>query len=244
MKNQLADWSPRKTARIAGLFYLIFIATFIFASYVRSTIIVSGSAIETANNIMSSQFLFRIGFLSELISALFFLLAAWALYSLLRSVNRNLALLFLLLNLAGVAVESANMLNLLAPMLLLSDSGYLKVLQSAQLQALSLVFINSYTNGIMIAQIFYGTWLLPLGYLLYKSGFVPRFIGILIMLDFFGDLSWFTQYFMFPGYSSYSYPGLAIGFVAEFSLSLWLLIMGVKERNPSLAGVTKWQKTV
>ncbi len=243
MAGQLEDFSPRKTARIAGMFYLIFIATTIFASYVRSRIIVSGDAVTTANNIMSSQGLFRIGFMSELLSALFFLLAAWALYVLLRPVNRHLALLFLLLNLAGVIVESANMLNMFTPMVLLSGSNYLNPLQSGQLQALSLAFLNSYTNGFMIAQIFYGTWLLPLGYLLYKSGMVPRIIGVLVIIDFFGDLSWFIQFFLFPGYGIFSYPGNAIGFIAEFSLSLWLLFMGVKEQKPSSVGVGLRQQT-
>ncbi len=180
--GEMADLSPRRTARMAGLFYLIFILTFAFASYVRSTIIVSGNAAATANNIVSSQTLFRIGFMSELISAVFFFLAAWALYMLLRPVNRNLALLFLLLNLSGVIIESSNMLNLLAPLSLLTGANYLNVFQPDQLQALAMSFLNSYSNGIMIAQIFYGAWVLPLGYLLYKSRLVPRILGILLII--------------------------------------------------------------
>ncbi len=95
--NQIADQSPRKTARMAGLFYLIFILTTVLASYIRGNIIVSGDAAATANNIVASQGLFRIGFVTELVSAVFFVLAAWALYVLLKPVNKNLALLFLLL---------------------------------------------------------------------------------------------------------------------------------------------------
>ena len=104
--------STQKTARMAGLLYLIFMLTFIFSSVVRSRIIVFGDAVATANNIMASDWLFRIGFISDILSAVFFLLAAWALYVLLKPVNKNLALLFLLLNLGGVVVESMNMLNL------------------------------------------------------------------------------------------------------------------------------------
>jgi len=235
--GEVADLSPRRTARLAGLFYLIFILTFAFASYVRSTIIVSGDAATTANNIVSFQGLFRIAFMSELISAVFFFLAAWALYVLLRPVNRNLALLFLLLNLGGVIIESSNMLNLFAPLTLLSGADFLKVFQPDQLQALAMSFLNSYSNGIMIAQIFYGAWVLPLGYLLYKSRLVPRILGILLIIDFFGIMSWFLQFFLFPGYGILSYPGLAASFVAEVSLSLWLLIMGVKEQKLPLVGV-------
>jgi len=235
--GEVADLSPRRTARLAGLFYLIFILTFAFASYVRSTIIISGDAAATANNIVSSQGLFRIAFMSELISAVFFFLAAWALYVLLRPVNRNLALLFLLLNLGGVIIESSNMLNLFAPLTLLSGADFLKVFQPDQLQALAMSFLNSYSNGIMIAQIFYGAWVLPLGYLLYKSRLVPRILGILLIIDFFSIMSWFLQFFLFPGYGILSYPGLAASFVAEVSLSLWLLIMGVKEQKLPLVGV-------
>jgi Domain of unknown function (DUF4386) len=237
--GETADPSPRRTARMAGLFYLIFIVTFALASYIRSTIIVSGDAEATANNIVSSQALFRVAFMSELISAVFFFLAAWALYVLLRPVNRNLALLFLLLNLGGVIVESANMLNLLAPLTLLTGANYLNAFQPDQLQALAMSFLNSYSNGIVIAQIFYGAWVLPLGYLLYKSHFIPRILGILLIIDFFGILSWFFQFFFFPGYGILSYPGLAASFVAEASLTLWLLIMGVKDLNPPLVGVNR-----
>jgi hypothetical protein len=222
---------------MAGLFYIIFILTFALASYIRSQIIVFGDAVATANNIVTSQDLFRLGFLSELVSALFFFLAAWALYVLLRPVNKNLALLFLLLNLAGVVVESLNMLNLLAPLTILNGADYLKAFPATQLQALAMSSLYSYSNGIMIAQLFFGTWLLPLGYLLYKSHLVPRILGILIIIDFFGVLSWFLQFFFLPDYGILSYPGLAVSFIAEVSLSLWLLIMGVKEQqSPSLAG--------
>ena len=107
---------------------------------------------------------------------------------LLRPVNRNFAILFLLLNLGGVIIESVNMLNLFAPLTLLTGADYLKVFQPDQLQALAMSFLNSYSNGIMIAQIFYGTWVLPLGYLLYKSRLVPRILGILLIIDFFGIL--------------------------------------------------------
>jgi len=227
----IADQSPRKTARMSGFFYLIFLITLVSASYFRSRIIVFGDTAATANNIMSSQGLLRIGFVTELVSAVFFVLAAWALYVLLKPVNKNLALLFLLLNLGGVAVECINALNLFAAIQFLSGANYLNVFQTGQLQAMAMSFLNSYTNGFMIAQIFFGTWLLPLGYLVYKSRFLPKFLGILLILDFFGVLSWFFQFFLLPDYGILSYPGLAISFIAEISLTLWLLIMGVKEQK-------------
>ena len=226
--SQVPDQSPRKTARMAGFFYLMFIITFVSASIVRSRLIVFGDATTTANNILSAQGLFRIGFVTELVSAVFFVLAAWALYVLLKPVNKNLALLFLLLNLGGVAVECINALNLFAALQFLSGANYLNVFQTGQLQAMAMSFLNSYTNGFMITQIFFSTWLLPLGYLVYKSRFLPRLLGILLILDFFAILSWFLQFFLLPDYGILSYPGLAISFIAEFSISLWLLIKAVK----------------
>ena len=219
----------RNNARMAGVFYLIFILTTVLASYIRSTLIVSGDAAATADNIMGSELFFRIGFVTELVSAVFFILAAWALYVLLKPVNKNLALLFLLLNLGGVAVECINALNLFAAIQLLSGANYLNVFQTGQLQAMAMSYLNLYTSGFIIAQIFFSAWLFPLGYLVYKSRFLPKFLGLLLILDFFGNMSWFLQGFLLPDYKILAYPGNAISFIAEISLTAWLLIMAVKD---------------
>jgi hypothetical protein len=231
LTNQVADLSPRKTARIAGIFYLIFILTTVLASNIRSQFIVVGDAVTTADNIMASQGLFRVGIVTELVSAVFFVLAAWGLYVLLKPVNKNLALLFLLLNLGGVAVECLNVLNLYAALQFLSGANYLTAFQTGQLQAMTMSFLNLYTNGFLIAQIFFSAWLLPLGYLIYKSRFLPKFLGLLLILDFFGNMSWFLQGFLLPDYPIFAYPGNAISFIAEISLTAWLLIMAVKEQK-------------
>ena len=231
ISQKIADLSPRKTARMAGLFYLIFILTTVLASYIRGNIIVSGDAMATANNIVSSQWLFRVGFVTELVSAVFFVLTAWALYVLLKPVNKNLALLLLLLNLVGVAVECLNALNLFAALQFLSGANYLTVFQTGQLQAMAMSSLNLYTNGFLIAQIFFSAWLLPLGYLVYKSRYLPRLLGLLLILDFFGNMSWFLQGFLLPDYGILAYPGNAISFIAEIALTLWLLIMAVKEQK-------------
>jgi hypothetical protein len=226
----LADFSPRKTARMAGLFYLIFILTTVLASNFRSSLIV-GDAATTANNIMAAQGILRAGFVTELVSAIFFVLAAWGLYVLLKPVNKNLALLFLLLNLGGVAVECINALNLFAALQFLSGVNYLTAFQTNQLQAMAMTSLELYTSGFLIAQIFFSVWLLPLGYLVYKSHFLPKFLGILLILDFFGNMSWFLQGFLLPDYPILAYPGNAISFIAEISLTAWLLIMAVKEQK-------------
>ena len=226
--------SIQKTARTAGLLYLLFMLTFIFSSVVRSRMIVFGDAVTTANNVMASEWLFRIGFISEILSAAFFLLAAWTLYAILKSVNKNLALLFLLLNLSGVVIECMNALNLFAALLFLSGADYLKAFEVNQLKSFAMFFLNSYQSGFMIAQVFYGAWLLPLGYLVFKSGFLPRILGMLLMVDCVGILIWFFQFFLLPSYPAIAYPSYAIGFIAELSLGLWLLIRGVNEQKLNL----------
>jgi len=227
--------SSKKDAKRAGIFYSAFMITSIFAGVVRSRLIVLGDASKTADLLKNSMWLFRISFVDDLVSAVLFLLAAWALYVLLKQVNKNLALLFLLLNAAGVAVQCFGLLSLFAPILINGSADFQKAFQPDQLDALNLLFLNLHKSGFTIAQIFYGTWLFPLGYLVYKSDFLPKWLGILLMADCVGVLIWFFQFFLLPGYDMITYPGLAISFIAEFSLSLWLLIMGVKEPKTAIA---------
>jgi hypothetical protein len=230
--------SPRgtnkKTARMAGLLYLIYIVVSIFANVLgRSKLIILGDAATTARNIIASAMQFRIGFVLDLVSAVLVLLTAWALYVLLKPVNKNLALLFLLLNLGGVAVHCFSDLFLIASQLILSGADYLKAFQADQLQALAMLSLNIYKNGFSgIAQIFFSAWLFPLGYLVYKSGTLPRFLGIIVMVECFAWLMFPVQFFFFPGNVVFTYASSVAGFIGEFSLTLWLLIMGAKDQKP------------
>lgn len=226
--------SINKTARAAGFLYLAFIVTLAFATSVRSQLIVFGDAAATAKNIMASEWLFRVGFISDVLSAVFFFLAAWALYVLLAPVNNHLALLFVWLNLGGVVIQCMSALGQFAALLILGGGDYLKAFQADQLQALAMLFLNLHRNGFIVAQVFFAAWLLPLGYLVFKSGLLPRILGFLLMVDFFGVLIWFSQIFLFPGDKVITYPGLAASAVAEFSLGLWLLIEGAKDQKPVL----------
>jgi hypothetical protein len=221
-----------KTARIAGFLYFTYMVMHISADVIgRSKLIVFGDAVTTAKNILASAWQFQIGFISDLLAAVLFLLTAWALYVLLQTVNKNLALLFLLLNLAGVAIQCTSDLFLFASQLVLSGADYLKVFQADQLQALTMLFLYLYKNGFMIAQIFYGTWLFPLGYLVFKSGFLPRILGVVLMIHCFTWLLYVIQFFLFPGFGAIIYVSWPFGFIAEFGLTLWLLIMGAKEQK-------------
>ncbi len=219
----------KKTARIAGFLYFMYIVTSIIADLFGQ--FVFADALATVNNITAHESLFRIGLVTSLFSYVLFLLAAWALYVLLKSVNKDIALLFLLLNLGGFAILVYSHLNLLSSLMLLSGAGYLKVFQPDQLQAQAMLFINLYKNGSTIAQIPYGVWLFPLGYLVFKSGFLPKILGILLIVDCFGLLIYVCQRFLLPGYAVISYPCLVVSFIAELSLTLWLLIKGVKDQK-------------
>ena len=226
--------SSKKTARIAGFLYLAHFVTFFFADNgVHSTAVGSIDVATTAQNIMASELLFRIGFVNYLLTAVFFLLAAWALYVLLKPVNKDIALLFVLLNLGGVAIWCSILLSEFATLLLLSSADYLKVFQAEQLQALAMLSLNLYQNGFMISQILLNLWLFPLGYLVFKSGYLPRILGILLIIDGFAMLTWFFQFFFFPGYEVISTISLAASFIAEGSFCLWLLIKGVKDQKPA-----------
>jgi hypothetical protein len=225
----------KKNARIAGALYLIYMVISIFADVLgRSKLIVLGDAATTARNIVASASQFRIGFVVDLVGAVLFLLTAWALYVLLKPVNKNLALLFLLLNLGGVAVWCFSDLFLIASQLLLSGADYLKVFQADQLQALAMLSLYIHKNGFSgIAQIFFSAWLFPLGYLVFKSGYLPRILGIVLIVECFGWLMFPIQFFFFPGNEVLTTLSSAIGFIGEFSLMLWLLIMGAKDQKPA-----------
>ena len=226
--------NTNKSARLAGALYFIYIVVHVFANVIgRSKIIVFGDAATTAQNIMASEWQFRIGFVSDLISAVLFLLAAWALYVLLKPVDQNLALLFLLLNLGGGVVECVSDLFLVASALLLSGADYLKVFQFDQLQALAMLSLYVYKNGFTIAQIFFGAWLFPLGYLVFKSGFLPRILGIVLMLHCAFWVMTALQPFLFPGLEAITFVSYPLGFIAEFGLTLWLVIVGVKQQKPA-----------
>jgi len=224
----------KKTARIAGLLYLLhFVAFFLADNGVHPTAVGSLDAAATARSIVASEPLFRAGFVSFLLTAVFFLLSAWALYVLLKPVNKDLASLFVLLNLGGVAIWCVSQLSELAALMLLSGADYLMAFRPDQLQALAVLSLNLYQNGFMIAQIVLNLWLFPLGYVVFKSGFLPRVLGILLIIDGLAMLVWFFQFFFFPGYTVVSSVGLAVSFVAEGAFCLWLLIKGVKAQEPA-----------
>lgn len=227
-----------KTARIAGALYFLYVIVQIVADVVgRSSTIVYGDPAMTAANIAASAGLFKAGFVFDLLAALLFVLAAWALYRLLKAVNPDVALLFLLLNAAGVAIQCVSDIFLVSSAWVLSGANFLKPYAPDQLQALAMACLYLYKNGYQIAQFFYGPWLFPLGYLVYKSGFLPRALGIVLMVHCCTWSATALQYFLAPGFTAITYVSWPLGFAAEVGLSLTLLFMSFRVRLPQRAVV-------
>lgn len=225
----------RRIARIAGVLYLAFIIVFALSTFIEGKPIDWNNAAATANAVVASAGIFRLGVTMELVSALLFLLSAWALYALFKPVNSDLALLFLLLNLAGVAIECAALLLHYAALLVYVDPAQLSAFKPDQLQALGFVLLKASSGGGMMSGLFYAAWLFPLGYLVIKSRLLPKVIGILLILDGISLMICLTQMWFLPGYEKWTYPLYPVMFIAECGLGLWLAIAGVKDRAPALA---------
>lgn len=220
--------SRNTTARIAGGVFLSFIVASALASIVGR--IGLSDADDLVEAITTNASVFRLGLVIALASALLFLLAAWCLYVLLRPVDPHLALLFLLLNAVGVAIQCLSMLPLIFALLLADPASHLAAFSSEQATGLAYLSVGTYKLGFATAQVFFSTWLFPLGYLVFRSGFLPRVLGVLLILDGFADLFWFIQAVLLPDHPQLSYPSWVVSFVAEVGLALWLLIKGAKGR--------------
>ena len=223
--------SPQVYARVGGFAYLIIIVLGAFGElYVRSTIIVSGDAATTASNILTHPLLWRIGIAGDLLMHVCDVIVMLCLYVLLKTVNKNLALLAILFNLIQTAVLVANKLNLVMPLFLLGSADYLKVFDPHQLQALSYIFIKADGYGFGIGLIFFGFTCLILGYLIFKSGFLPRAIGILMQIA--GTCYLLNSFLLILAPKMASVSLLLPAFIGEFSFCIWLIIKGVN--------ITKW----
>ena len=216
--------SIQKTARLSGVLYLALAALSAFGLvYVPSMLIVPGDAAATASNIVTSESLFRLGFVSNLVAYTVNIFVALLLYKLLKPVNKGIASLMVLLILMGLAIGMLNELNQFAALLILG-ADHLTAFTAAQSQALASLFLDIYEHGFTIAHIFWGLWLFPMGYLIFRSGFLPRVIGVLLAIAGLGYLVDFTLFFLFP---DVAVSVSNFTFVGEVVLILWLLIKGV-----------------
>lgn len=223
--NHMDHSAQSRIARIAGGCYVVYILAMVLADVLGH--IGRGDAQQIYQAITTNLWSFRLGLVVAFLSAFLFLMTAWSLYVLLRSVDERLALLFLLLNAVGVAMQCASMLPLVTTLLMGDAAGGMQTFSAAQREGLAYLAINTYKTGFVTAQLFFGAWLFPLGYLVYRSGFLPRLLGILLLLDGVAVMIWFLQSLLLPAYHALSTPGLAVSFIAEVGLALWLLIKGV-----------------
>lgn len=223
----------KKTARIAGLLYLIMGITGAFSMlYVPAEFIVNGDAVATAENIMAAPFLFRLGVVSNLVSQTLFIFLVLLLYHLFRDVSKNIALVMVILVLVAVPITFINMLNQVAILAVLTDPNFQNVFEAGQLDFQMTLYLNLFNNGIFIAEIFWGLWLFPFGLLVFRSGFIPKVLGVLLII---GCIAYLVESFtalLVPHFRDTIVPILMIPLsVGEFSIILWLLIMGVKEQK-------------
>ncbi len=210
-------------ARWAGALYLTYILLNIVADQLGHIGLSDATTLETT--ITDSEAMFRVSLVAALGSALMFALTAWALYSLLSPVDGTLALLFFVLNAIGVAVQCASYLPLVA-VLAQGDSR----VGLTGLEGLASFSVTTYQTGFVMAQLFFCAWLFPLGWLVLRSGFLPRFLGWLLLLDGVAVFVWFLQVFLAPEHPTISYPAWAVSFVAELGLALWLAVKGAGPR--------------
>jgi hypothetical protein len=226
--GRIAEGSPRLMARIAGLLYLIVIVGGIFAEiFVRGRLVVHGDAAATAHNIVTHELLYRLGFGAEIFYCACNVPLTLIFYALFKVVNKHVALLVVFFSLVGTAVESVSLLAHFAPLIFLGGGPYLSAFTAEQLQAWAYVSLELFEYGFAICLVFFGFYCLSLAYLIFRSTFFPRIIGALLVIE--GLLYLINSFanFLAPGIAARVFPYLAASAVAEISLCLWLLVMGV-----------------
>lgn len=221
----------KKTARTAGLFYLVIVFGGIFyLRYVPLTLFDRDHVAATIQNLTTHITLLRLGIVAEIVCNLFYLLLALTLYKLFERVSKTWSMLLVIFVAIGIVMDFVNLQNRLAILTLVESASQLKTFSPAVLQDQVLVYLNIFRNGIKVDEIFWGLWLFPLGYLIYRSGFIPKIIGILLMTGCFAYLAEFIGSFFFPHYADLDIANYVImpASIGELVTCLWLLIVGVR----------------
>ena len=216
-----------KAARIAGFIYLSMVVTAPFGLiYVPSKLIVRGNAAATANNILAHETMFRLSIFSDLIGQVIFICLGIALYRLLSKVNKTWAALMVAFVLVSAAVGFLDTLNNIAALILFRGGEFLTVFDKPQRDALAMFFLRLHSQGISIDEIFWGLWLFPFGLLVFRSGFLPRWLGVWLMINCFGYVVLSVIGFFFPTYNDKAFLYLQPVLFGELAIMLWLLIRG------------------
>jgi len=226
--ERIVETSPRLKARITGVFYLLTILTGIFAQgFVSGRLVVDGDAAATATNILAHKNLFEWGFTVYLIEMACQITITALFYDLLKPAGRSVSLVAAFLGLAGCVIKTFSRLFYVAPLFILGGAHYLSVFSSDQLQALALLFLKVNDRGAGIALAFFGFYAFLTGYLIIRSTFLPRILGVLSVV---AGVGWLT--FLYPplGYRMFAYVA-AFGLLGAAALIFWLLVFGVNERR-------------
>jgi len=238
MTNQTVNSSPQLYARIAGVLYLVNIACGLFGEiFVRGHLVVAGDAAATAHRIMTSEFLFRCGIAGDLIMHISDVPMAVIFYVLLRPVSRDLSLLAALFGMLQTAILCANKLNLVAVLLLLGGSNYLRAFDSNQLQALASLSLALHEHGFGIGLIFFGVSCIVTGYLMFRSEYFPKTLGVLQAVAGVCYLINSFAQILNPSLADKMFPAIVLpAFIGEFATCVWLIVKGVN--------VSKWNERV
>jgi hypothetical protein len=229
MQTRLADMAPQTAARVAGVLYLVIIAGGLFAeAFVRDQLIVGGDAAATARNILDHALLYRLGFAVHLFYLACALALAVILYDMFRRVSSSLALLALCFDVVSIAIEAGNLLNQFAPLRLLTDAG-LSGLDAGQLHAMAYAHVRLFASGFGLSLVFFGFFCLATGTLIYRSTFLPRALGVLMVVA--GGCYLFNSFavFLSPGLAARLFPWILLPcLIAESLLALWLTVKGIR----------------
>ena len=225
-----------KAARIAGAVYLSMVFTAPFTLlYIPNKLIVRGDATATANNILAHQTMFRLAILGDLITAVIFICLGIALYRLLSGVNKTWAMMMLAFVVVSAAVGFLDTLNNIAALILFRGGDFLTVFDKAQQNALGYLFIRLHGQGIFMNELFWGLWLFPFGLLVFRSRFLPRFIGIWLMINCLGYVALCVIALFAPEYYNAAFRWAQPVLFGELAIMLWLLIKGAKAPPASVA---------
>jgi hypothetical protein len=218
-----------KAARIAGAIYLSMVFTAPFTLlYVPGKLVVRGDATATASNILTHETMFRLAIIGDLFTHVIFICLGIALYRLLSSVNKTWAMLMVVFVSVSAAVGFLDTLNNIAGLILFRGADFLSVFEKAQLNALGYLFIRLHDQGIFMNELFWGLWLFPFGLLVFRSGFLPRFIGVWLIINCFGYVALSMIALLAPDYYGAAFKWGQPVLFGELAIMLWLLIKGAK----------------
>lgn len=216
-----------RAARIAGAIYLLLVLVAPFAMlYVPDKLIVRGNATATADNILTHETMFRLSIFGDLIGHVIFICLAVALYRLLSNVSKIWALLMVSFVLVSSAVGFLNALNNIAAVTLFRGGEFLTVFDKPQRDALGMLFIRLHNQGEFISEIFWGVWLFPFGLLVFHSRFLPRFLGVWLIIACFAWIALSITAQFSPTHYGAAFGWLQPAFFAEMAIMLYLLIRG------------------